>query len=89
LPDGCDQLLGENGLQISGGEKQRILIARALYHQPEWLFLDEPFTGIDIENQIEIKNLLESLREKNTIVLITHQKVPSLTVDKVINLDQL
>jgi len=87
LPDGCDQLLGENGLQISGGEKQRILIARALYHQPEWLFLDEPFTGIDIENQIEIKNLIELLRQKITIVLITHQKVPSLTVDKVINLE--
>jgi len=74
--------LGENGIQISGGERQRILIARAIYHQPQWLFLDEPFIAIDTKNQIEITKILKKLSESITIVLISHQDIPFLNVDK-------
>jgi ABC-type bacteriocin/lantibiotic exporter with double-glycine peptidase domain len=82
MPNGADPLLGENGIQISGGERQRILIARALYHQPQWLILDEPFTGIDSANREEIRTVIESLRGVITVILITHQKLPFLSVDK-------
>jgi ABC-type bacteriocin/lantibiotic exporter with double-glycine peptidase domain len=82
--DGFEMLLGENGIQLSGGEKQRILIARALYHEPEWLLLDEPFSGIDTKNQWEIKKVLDSLRGKVTVVIITHNSLPFLQFDKTI-----
>lgn len=79
-------LLGENGLQISGGERQRILIARAIYHDPQWLFLDEPFTGIDHENQVEINKILNNLKNEKTIIMISHQNEGDLSTTKKIEL---
>jgi ABC-type bacteriocin/lantibiotic exporter with double-glycine peptidase domain len=79
-------LIGENGLQISGGEKQKILIARALYGSPEWLFLDEPFNGVDINDQYEIKCIIESLKPDLTVVIITHNENPFVKCDKTISL---
>jgi len=79
-------LLGENGLQISGGERQRILIARAIYHDPQWLFLDEPFTGIDYENQVEINKILNTLKNEKTIIIISHQNEGDLSITKKIEL---
>lgn len=83
-----NEFLGENGIQISGGERQRILIARAIYHQPQWLFLDEPFVGIDMENQLEITQILKKLSESITIVIISHHDNPLLEVDKHFIIDQ-
>ena len=65
-----NRLIGE----LSGGEKQRVMIARALISQPELLILDEPYTGIDKETQKEFYAILHNLNRKKriTIVLITH-----------------
>ena len=88
LKYGGDESTGENGIQLSGGEKQRILIARALYNNPQWLFLDEPFSGIENKQQKEIEAIIQSLSENITIVLITHQKDHAIAVDKVVDLDR-
>ena len=78
---------GENGACLSGGEKQRILIARALYAQPEWIFLDEPFRGIDAQTKQDIIELLHGLNQKFTIVLVTHEENHIFTTTKCIYLE--
>jgi len=62
------------------------LIARAIYHDPQWLFLDEPFTGIDHENQVEINKILNNLKNEKTIIMISHQNEGDLSTTKKIEL---
>ncbi len=78
--------IGEGGMQLSGGERQRILFARAIYHQPDWLFFDEPFTGIDLETKDHIKSMLSILNRKITLVLISHELIEGLEMTDIINL---
>ncbi|MDX1975768.1 MAG: ABC transporter ATP-binding protein [Rickettsiales bacterium] len=73
LPDGIDSNVGENAGQFSGGQRQRIAIARALYADPDFLVLDEPTSALDAESEIQIIDLLQSLKGKRTIILITHR----------------
>ncbi|TFH01014.1 MAG: ATP-binding cassette domain-containing protein, partial [Calditrichales bacterium] len=92
LHDVCDRLnpeggeiLGENGYRLSGGERQKILLARALYNQPQWLFMDEPFTSLDSENQAEIEEIIVNLKPNLTLVLITHQEYYKLKIDRIVS----
>ena len=62
----------EEGNNLSGGEKQRIGIARALYSEKNFIILDEPTSALDIENQEKFLNLLKELKNKKTIVVVTH-----------------
>lgn len=64
----CDRRIGE----LSGGQLQRVLIARALITEPEILFLDEPTASIDTKGQREFYNLLKELNEKITILVVSH-----------------
>ncbi|MDH4055124.1 MAG: ABC transporter ATP-binding protein [Gammaproteobacteria bacterium] len=60
-------------MQLSGGMKRRVLIAKALSHEPEVLFLDEPTAGVDVELRQDMWNVVEELREKGvTVILTTH-----------------
>ena len=72
--------IGENGICLSGGERQRVLIARALYHQPSWIFLDEPFTGIDWTTRQKIIEIIKSLAVKLTIIIVSHTQNHTLPV---------
>lgn len=65
--------IGENGKQISGGEKQRIGIARALYNNPKVLILDEGTSSLDNEAQKSITKIIKQLSEKITVILIAHR----------------
>jgi len=86
LENGHQQKIGENGFCLSGGEKQRILIARALYHKPQWLILDEPFTGLDIKTQYDIGRLLNSIGDKISIILVSHNSRHYFRANKTISL---
>ena len=73
LPEGLDTIIGEKGYRVSGGERQRIGIARALYRQPELLILDEATSALDAETEQTIhRRLLEEYHEV-TMLVIAHR----------------
>ncbi len=72
-PDGLDRRIGEQGAQVSGGQGQRLMIARALVHRPRLLILDEATTGLDPETERAICETLRGLLGRLTIVAISHQ----------------
>ena len=83
LPEGYDTKLGELGDSVSGGERQRIGIARAFLHDANMILLDEPTSNIDSLNEgIILKSLLEE-REDKTIILVSHRKSTMSIVDEV------
>ena len=86
LDKGINTIVGNDGLMLSGGEKQRIAIARSVYKNPEILFLDEFTSALDekTENKI-IKNLKEYFKGKS-IMIITHRKSSLDICDKVYEL---
>jgi ATP-binding cassette, subfamily B, bacterial PglK len=73
LPGGIESSIGERGLSISGGQKQRLALARALYRQPKVLILDEFTSALDVENEKRILNTVSNLKDI-TIILISHSK---------------
>jgi ABC-type multidrug transport system fused ATPase/permease subunit len=74
--------------QLSGGEIQRLGIARALYRDPGILFLDEATSALDADTEAQISNVLDSLRGKMTVVLIAHRLSTVMNSDKIIYLDK-
>lgn len=87
MPNGIDQIVGEKGMKISGGEKQRIGIARALYRNPELLILDEPTTSLDDETEKSIIKEILNLKNKLTVFLITHKKQNLLEFNKIFKVE--
>ena len=73
LDEGIETIVGENGSKISGGQLQRIGIARALYLNPQILILDEVTSSLDLDTEKQILNVIENLKGKKTIILITHK----------------
>lgn len=87
LPDGYDTKVGELGDTLSGGEKQRIGIARAFLHHAPLILLDEPTSNLDSLNEgIILKSLREAAREK-TVVLVSHRESTMRAADVVVELD--
>lgn len=72
LPQQIDQAVGDGGHQLSGGELQRISLARALLRMPQVLVLDEPTSALDWENQQKISDVVESLKGSVTVLIISH-----------------
>ena len=71
--NGVNSIVGERGGKISGGEKQRIGIARALYKNPSVLVLDEATSSLDLENERLIIDTISSLKRKKTIIIVSHR----------------
>jgi len=86
-PNGLNTLIGDYGAKISGGEKQRISLARALYKKSEILIFDEATSSLDRENEIFILDFIKSLKGKKTIILISHNPKLINFSDKIFNLD--
>jgi len=74
LPHGWDTKVGERGAAVSGGERQRIGIARALYHKPNFLILDEPTSSLDLDTERVVIDSIGKLVGKVTLVLVTHRE---------------
>lgn len=73
LPDGLDEEIGERGVRISGGQRQRLGIARALYHNPELLIFDEATSALDNDTESAVMEAIESLQGQKTMVIIAHR----------------
>jgi ATP-binding cassette subfamily C protein len=73
LPKGPDTILGDRGVLVSGGERQRIALARALLRKPSLLILDEATSSLDSENEKRIQKAIEKLHGQMTILVISHR----------------
>lgn len=87
LPNGLNTIIGELGAKISGGEIQRIGIARVLYKKPEILIFDESTNALDAENELKVFQTIKNLKNKCTILLITHKKNNLAICDEVLEID--
>jgi ABC-type multidrug transport system fused ATPase/permease subunit len=83
-PKGLDLDLGINGNVISGGEKQRLCLARILLSEPEILLLDEPTSALDVKNSQLVFEILRSMRNSCTIIVVTHSMGSLNFFDKII-----
>lgn len=87
-PDGLEHQVGQFGAKLSGGQKQKISIARAILMQAEYLILDEPTASLDIISAEEVAEAVDNLRHKVTIIMITHQRRLVSNADHVIVLSK-
>jgi ATP-binding cassette subfamily B protein len=87
LTDGYHTVVGARGVTLSGGERQRVAIARAMIRNPPILLLDEPTTGLDVENEQLVIEALECLMRGKTTILISHRLDLIERVDRVLVLD--
>ncbi|CAN5481409.1 ABC transporter ATP-binding protein [soil metagenome] len=88
MPDGYDTLVGERGYRMSGGEKQRLAIARVILSDPRILILDEATSALDTVNERLLQNALETLMEGRTTVAIAHRLSTILAADVIFVLDR-
>ena len=86
LKEGLNTMVGEKGVRISGGQRQRLGLARALYHEPDILILDEATNSLDINTENTILNTLKNLKNKFTILIISHHENPLKIADVVYEL---
>ncbi len=88
LPVGYNTKVGTSGQSLSGGEKQRILIARAIYKQPEFLFIDEGTSSLDAENEKVIIDNLQDFFRGRTVVVVAHRLSTVKNADQIVVLDK-
>lgn len=88
LPDGYDTVIGEGGASLSGGEKQRISIARAIMKDSPIIILDEATANVDPENEKELVDAIDALTREKTIFMIAHRLKTVRNADRILVLDQ-
>ena len=84
LPEGYNTLIGEGGASLSGGEKQRISIARAMLKDAGIIIFDEATANIDPENEDKLKEAIESLTKNKTVIMIAHRLKTIRNADQIL-----
>lgn len=88
LPNGYETVIGEAGASLSGGEKQRISIARAMMKDAPIIILDEATANIDPENEAELMTAVDELTQDKTIIMIAHRLKTVENADQIVVLDK-
>ncbi|OLQ20608.1 ABC transporter ATP-binding protein [Tannerella forsythia] len=88
MPKGFETIVGETGRGLSSGQKQRLLIARALYKNPKFLFLDEATNALDSINERKIVDALNNAFQQRTVVVIAHRLSTIRNADQIVVLDK-
>lgn len=88
LPKGLDQPMGDRGTSISGGQRQRLGIARAIFTAPKLLVLDEATSALDGETEANISSAIQAFRGDVTVLMIAHRLSTVLTADRVVYMDK-
>ena len=88
LPDGYETVIGEGGASLSGGEKQRISIARAIMKDAPIIILDEATASVDPENEKELMEAIDALTKEKTIFMIAHRLKTVRNADRILVLNQ-
>ena len=88
LPEGYDTIIGEGGSTLSGGEKQRISIARAILKDAPIIILDEATSSVDPENEQALLSAIQELTKDKTLISIAHRLSTVRNADQIIVIDQ-
>lgn len=84
LPDGYDTQVGQRGMALSGGQRQRLALARAMLRQPALLILDEATSALDSESERFIRDAIEELKTRCTLLIIAHRFTTILNADRIV-----
>ena len=87
LPDKYDTLVGEGGITLSGGQRQRLAIARAFIKNSEIMLFDEATSALDNETQKDIQDAINSMKNKNTVLIIAHRLSTVINCDRILVVD--
>jgi len=88
LPEGLDTIVGERGYRMSGGEKQRLAIARVMLKDPAIVVLDEATSHLDSESEVAIQRALDTALEGRTAVVIAHRLSTVVNADRIVVVDE-
>jgi ATP-binding cassette, subfamily C, bacterial len=87
LPEGLDTIVGDRGSRFSGGEQQRLALARALLRRPALLILDEPTSSLDEQSEQLVLAEIEALRGSMTMIMVTHRPERARSADQILRLE--
>jgi ABC-type multidrug transport system fused ATPase/permease subunit len=88
LPDGYDTMVGDQGVTLSGGEKQRIVIARAMIRRPEFLILDEATSALDNISEAAVQKAIDQVAKECTTLVIAHRLTTIRNADKIVVIEK-